>query len=150
MSTTTRQRRPVSRTERATALILVPTMMLVLVALGAIAIDLSVVHLAHRSIHRVVSSAADDAAGMIDTRQIQIDGSVRIDPSRAARTVSAHIETATLPGTLRGRPQVVVADDGLSLTVSAEVEVPHILMRSMPGASASEIIRVTVTARILP
>ncbi|MGB6056925.1 MAG: hypothetical protein WBF71_01575 [Microthrixaceae bacterium] len=139
--------RPIA--ERGTALILVPTMMLVLLALGAIAIDLSVLHLSHRTVHRVVSSAADDAAGMIDTRQVQIDGSVRIDSATARRTVAAHLEAASLPGTLQGAPQVEVSGDGLSLTVRVKVEVPHILLRSMPGARRSELLTVSASARIL-
>ncbi len=125
-------------------------MMLVLLALGSIAIDLSVLHLSHRSIHRIVSGAADDAAGMIDTRQIQLDGTVRIDPARATRTVVAHLEAAALPGTLRGDPLVDVADDGQSLTVVVQVEVPHILLHTTPGASRHEVISVSVSARILP
>lgn len=163
MPPTTEQQLPVTKAERhlrqqrmdrpiaesGTALILVPTMMLVLLALGAIAIDLSVLHLSHRTIHRIVSSAADDAAGMIDTRQVQIDGSVRIDSATARRTVAAHLGAASLPGTLQGAPEVEVSGDGLSVTVRVEVEVPHILLQSMPGAKRSELLRISASARIL-
>lgn len=145
-----RQRPSTTHGERGTVLILVPTMMLVLLSLGAIAIDLTAIHLSQRAIHRVVSAAADDAAGMIDTRQIQIDGSVRIDAAKAARTITAHLRSASLPGTPRGTPEVAIANDGLSLTVQVVVEVDHILLRSMPGASQSELITVAASARILP
>lgn len=136
--------------QRGTALIMVPTMMLVLLTLGGIAIDLSVMHLSHRTIHRVVSAAADDAAGMIDTRQIQVDGSVQIDGAKAARAVGAHLKVAALPGSLRGEPEVLISNDGTRVTVRVVVEVRHILLQSIPGVARSELITVVASARILP
>ncbi len=86
--------------ERGTAMVLVPTMALVVFALAGLAIDLSLVHSAHRALHRSVSAAADDAAAMIDQRHLQMTGELRVDTTAAQRIVEAHLATATLPGDL--------------------------------------------------
>ena len=49
-------------------------MLLVLLCLGGVAVDLTIVHGAHRGAHRIVSAAADDAAAMIDTDLLQESG----------------------------------------------------------------------------
>src|SRR5688572_28468668 len=84
--------------ERGTALVLVPVMTLVLLCLGAIAVDLSLVHAMHRDTHRVASVAADDAAAMIDERRLQIAGELVVDRRRAERVVRAHVASAQLAG----------------------------------------------------
>ena len=110
---TTLRRRPASPAERrrrsaaaesASALALVPALLLVFLCLGGIAIDLSLVHGAHRGAHRTLSSAADDAAAMIDTSELQLSGELRIDPGDAERVVLAHLRLADLPGTDGGDP----------------------------------------------
>lgn len=118
--------------ERATALVLVPAMLLVFIVLAAIALDLSAVAGAQRGVERVASAAVDDAAGMLDGRQHQLDGSVRIDRERAQRYVLARIEAAHIPG------RVVDADVRVTdTTVDAllRVETPHLFLRAVPGMS---------------
>lgn len=152
MRTTTRPRPPAPRAEqtsdRGTALILVPAMTLVLLALGSIAVDLSMLHGAHRAVHRVVSAAADDAAGMIDTREVQQTGTVRIDPTAARRVVLAHLETSHLPGELV-TVDIRVSADLRSITVSTVVRIAHVLLRAVPGAGDDELLTVTAHARLI-
>lgn len=154
MRRTTRQR-PTARvserlhgTERATALVLVPAITLVFLALGSIAVDLSALHGAQRAVHRVVSASADDAAGMIDTREVQLTGDVRIDETAARRVVEAHLATSPLPGDLV-RFEVEFAPDRRSLTVEAVVRVEHIMLRAVPGAGEDEVFVVAATARLI-
>ena len=135
--------------ERATALVLVPALMLVLLTLGAIAVDLTAMHGAHRSAHRIVSSAADDAAGMLDTRLIQQTGELRIDPAASAMVADAQVRTAQLPGTQVGPTEVTVSGDGTTVRVRVRVRIEHILLPSVPGAAESDILTVAATGRLV-
>ncbi len=139
-------RRPWS--EAASALILVPALMLVLMCLGGIAVDLSLLHAAHRAAHRVTTAAADDAAAMIDTEHLQMTGELRIDPDRARRVARANLELGELPGRLAGSPDVVVDADGTVVTVTIELDIDHVMLRAVPGHPDHERIRVVSQARL--
>ena len=117
-------------TEHGTALILLPAMVLVLLCLGAIAIDLSIVHSVHRDAHRVASVAADDAAGMIDERRLQVTGDLVIDPAEAERVVRAHLSSVRLAGDLVG---VEVRPSDTTVDVQLTVDAPHVFLASFPG-----------------
>ena len=154
MPRTTRRRPPAPSgevrrhaTERATALMLVPAMTLVFLALGGIAVDLTMLHGAHRSVHRVVSAAADDAAGMIDAREVQATGSIQIDAEAAHRVAVAHLTAAELPGELVAA-EVLVAPDLRSLDVRAVVRVEHVMLRALPAVGDDETLSVTARARL--
>lgn len=136
------------RAERATALILVPTMLLVVIALGAIAVDLTALHVAQRSTQRVAATAADDAAAMLDTRQVQVDGTVRIDEGAARRVAVAHARTASLAGALQEPVDVRVAPDGSTVTVTLRVRVRDLIGGPLRGDDAETEIRATATARL--
>lgn len=123
---------------------LVPTLMLVSIVLAGIAIDLSLIHGAHRSTHRVVSSAADDAAGMLDERQLQLTGELRIDPERARSVAMAHVDRSRLPGSLVDA-RVVVSPAGDLVEVTVEIAVQHVVLRAAPGHGDQQ--RLVVTAR---
>ena len=133
--------------ERGSALILVPAMMMVLLALGAIAIDLSVLHGAHRSLHRIASSAADDAAAMLDAEQLQMDGELRIDVPAARQVVEAHLDAARVPGTLTSA-RTSISEDGGVVTVELTAAVDHVLLAAVPGTDPSEAISVVARARL--
>ena len=134
-----------TRPSRGTALMLVPASILVFFVLGSIAIDLTAVFLAQRS----VSAAADDAAAMLDTRLIQQNGELRIDIAAAERVARAHISARVPAASLRGPVIVIVSTDRKSIEVRITVRVPHIMMRALPGRSAYEDLTVTSAGRIL-
>ncbi len=141
-------RRPDRNHERASALVLVPAMLLVLMCLGGLAIDLSLLHGAHRSAHRVVSAAADDAAAMIDTEHLQLTGELRIDPAAAQRVALAQVGTMTLPGRQVGPVRVEVDPQGTTVTVSVAVEVAHVMLRALPGGPDRQRLDVVAHARL--
>ncbi len=134
--------------ERATALILVPTLLLVMMSLGGIAIDMSMLHGAHRSVHRTASAAADDAASMIDRAELQVSGQLRIDASAARALAIAEVQSASLPGELVGPVDVVVGDDGATVTVALRVRIGHVMLQAVPGAPDHEVVSVRVTGRL--
>lgn len=140
--------RPVTPGERATALILTPALMLVLLALAAIAVDLSMLHSAHRHAHRVVATAADDAAGLVDAEHLQVTGVARVDRTAAHRLVANRLEQVSLPGSLSGPPEVSFDDDSLVVTVSVSIEVAHVINRSVTGRTTT-VLDLTASARMI-
>lgn len=123
-------------------------MMLVLLCLAGIAIDLTVLHGAHRAAHRAVSSAADDAAAMIDDEELQSSGQVLIDPDAARRVAVAQLDTMTLPGHRIGEPEVVVDGDRGTVTITLELAVDHVVLAALPGHPGDERIRVVARGRL--
>src|SRR5690606_34998997 len=144
-STRRRRRAPGERrrrSSRGTALVLVPAMTLVLLCLGAIAVDAALVHATHRQVHRAASAAAQDAAAMIDEDELLTTGDLVIDADRATRLVHAHFAAAKVPGELVDL-RVATGPDEVDLTVVVAVE--HVLLPALPGQDrASEL---TVRAR---
>ena len=135
------------RGQRGSVLVLVPTLALIAVALCGIAVDLVAVHAAQRRTQGILASAADDAAAMIDTRRIQLDGVAVVDPAAARRVAGAHVATARLPGTLR-RLDVEVRSD--SVEVRAELTVARIALRALPGAPADSTVVARARAVVTP
>jgi hypothetical protein len=164
--TTTRQRRPATTTEVArpagadpvvqvaynsdagSALMLVPAMLLVLICLGGIAIDLTVVHGAHRGAHRSVTAAADDAAAMIDSSLLQQTGELRIDPTAARQVALSQMDPEQLPGRIADGPWVIVDDSGTVATVGVVLDIDHVMLRALPGHPDDERITVVAQARL--
>lgn len=152
MTATTPTRRRAHRSsrrwaEQGSALILVPAMLMVVLALGAIAVDLSVLHGAHRTLHRIASGAADDAAAMIDAEQLQLDGELRIDDRAARQVVDAHLDAARVPGTLTAA-RTSISEDGAVVTVELTAAVDHVLLATIPGTEPTEPISVIARARL--
>ena len=136
------------RAERGTALVLVPTMLLVLLVLGGIAVDLSVLHGTQRRAERVAAAAADDAAGMLDLELIQVAGELRIDRAAARRVVAAHVEAADRPTRPVELLDVVVGDDGTAVHVRLRSAAPAVMLRSMPGRDQERWVEATARARV--
>jgi hypothetical protein len=123
-------------------------MLLVLVCLGGIAVDLSIVHGAHRGAHRVLSASADDAAGMIDAAHLQQTGELVIDPVAARRVALAQIDAMGLPGSPVQAPSVSLDADGAVVRISVTIEVDHVMLRALPGHPDRERITVVVEGRL--
>ncbi len=135
----------VRRPERATALVLVPAMTLVLLVLAAIAVDLAGEHAAQRSVERAVTAATDDAAGMIDSRRLQTDGELIIDPAAADRVLRAQLAAAQLPGTVE-RLDLTIDDEVVDVRV--RVRIRHLFLGVLPGSDGTSSVPVHVRARL--
>ena len=139
---------PRGSAEAASALVLVPAMLLVLLCLGGVAVDLTIVHGAHRSAHRIVSAAADDAAAMIDTDLLQESGELRVDPELARRVALAQLDAMVLPGTVVGSPVVTVSAAGDVVTIAVDLDIDHVMLRGVPGHPDHQQIHVAASARL--
>lgn len=122
-------------------------MTLVTIMLLGVAIDLTSMHVAQRRAQRVVAAAADDAAGLIDTRRVQLDGTVVVDPDDARAYVIARVTTAGLPGRL-DHLEIDVEEDAVHVHLLLEVD--HILLGAVPGLDDHEVVPVRASARLYP
>lgn len=134
------------RDDRGTALVLAPALVLVLVVLAGIAVDLSIVHAAQRRLARVAAAAADDAAGMVDERRVQLDGAILVDPTAARAVVEDRFARSDLPGRLVDLDVAVERD---RVVLRASVVVPHLFLRALPGGDRGEVVAVTSAGRLL-
>ncbi|MFV0317955.1 MAG: hypothetical protein ACK5O2_13475 [Microthrixaceae bacterium] len=136
---------------------LAPALVLVVLVLGAIAVDLSLAHTARRSAYRSLSAAADDAAGMIDQVEFQRSGIVRLDPQAARRVARAHLgllDGEVPEGFAAPAFEVLEADVDVDVTdatvrIDALVEIPTVMMPAIAGLSDVSSTRIVVTGRML-
>jgi hypothetical protein len=128
--------------------VLVPTLLLVLLVLGGIAVDLAVLHGTQRRAERVAAAAADDAAGMLDLELIQLTGELRIDPASARRVAVAHVDAAGGSSGPVELVDVVVRDDGSAVHVRLRSAAPAVMLTSMPGRDREHWVEATARARV--
>jgi uncharacterized membrane protein len=123
---------------------LVPAAFLVLVVLGALAVDSAAVFLGQRQLNDFTTTAADDAAsaGLSPAAFYQRDR-IAIDPARAQAIVAA-LETHLPRGLHDVTTSVSVA--GNHVTVTATATVNGIFASAIPGIDHRTIVRSTSTA----
>lgn len=134
-------RRP---SEVGSVLMLVPTAILVLLVLGAIAVDSSVMLLAQRDLVNRTAAAANDIAGLgIDESAFYTGkGLVAVDRRRADAYVAMIFADDRRPAGYRSWSGAAMTD-GRSVTVFARAEVDFVFARAIPGVAHSS----TVEAR---
>lgn len=120
---------------------LMPAAVLIVLLLGAIAVDSAIVHLRQRQALDVAFDAANDAAGAgLDVARVRERGEIAYDPSRVEEVAGQTVEAAGIDG-LR---LVSAAVDGDAVVVTVAVTVEHLFVQVF-GNSASDTI--TVDAR---
>ena len=132
--------------DRGSALMLMPAAVLIVLVLGAIAVDLSVVHLAHRDLVDVAASAANDAAtDGLDPDTFHRTGRYELDQTRA----TAAVERSLTVHQLAGRATIVRVVQGPGpdqVTVELEVPVDYLFAKALPGANHGTTVRAHATA----
>lgn len=137
----------VRRNQRGSTLVLVPTLALVAVMLTGIAVDLTSVLVQQRRAGAIIAAAADDAAGMIDTRRVQLDARTQIDPAAARRVVEGHLRTTPPPGRLV-RLDVVILPN--RVRIEATLTIRRTVLRALPGRPSEDTYRVRSEAVLAP
>ncbi len=139
--------------ERGSVLLLMPTAVLVVLVLGALAVDLSVVHLAEREVVSAASAAANDAVTHgLDEDAFYSTGLYSLDPAQVAEVVRTSLAAQSQPGRglrMVGRPRIADSDgDGApeSVTVTVTGEVGYIFAPAIPGAPDSARVEASATA----
>jgi hypothetical protein len=119
---------------------------LVLIVLGAIAVDSAVAYDARQQLHDALVGAANDAvAAAVDPRRFYRAGVVADDPSEVAAAVCRAVEAEDLP-TLRDL-RLSVAVSGSSVEVDGSAKVSPVFARAL-GRVTARSVRSSATARL--
>jgi hypothetical protein len=118
--------------ERGSVLILVPAGFLVLMLLGAIALDSAVAYQARNQLHDALAAAANDAvAAGVSNRSFYTGGTVRLDGPTATSVACRSVEAQNL-GSLHDL-QLRVAASGRSIHLQGSATVDAVFGRFLPG-----------------
>jgi hypothetical protein len=124
---------------------LVPAAVLVLVMLGAIAVDFAAVFLAQRQLSDTVSAASNDAAGAaLSDAAFYGSGQLTVDPTHAASVVCA-----TIGAQLDAHLHLVSVDfavEARRVHVRARATVTHVIARAIPGVAHQATVRAESSA----
>lgn len=123
---------------------LMPAAVLIVILLGALAIDRAVVFGAQRELINTAQSAANDAVTLgIDIDAVRVDGTLRYDRGRI---------DAAIQRSVAGDDAIVVAGweiDGDHLVVRLEKRVEYVFSKGVPGGADGTVVRATARARLL-
>jgi hypothetical protein len=130
---------------RGSVLMLMPAGLLVVLMLGAIAFDLSVLFLRQRQASSVAADLANDlTSAAFDDEVFRATGRFELDPALAAdlgRTFAADSDVAD---SLVDLTVEVLADDTVRVTVAAEVD--YVFAGVIPGAADGTTVTASATA----
>lgn len=131
--------------EDGNTLLLVPVGVLVLLVLGAIAVDFAIVFMAEREVANLSAGIANDAAGALDDAAFFEQGEVVIDPARAEAIV-ADVIALRPQDTVEAdcAPTAVAADE---IEVTCQGRVPLIFAPALPGGLGTFDVEATSRAR---
>jgi len=132
--------------QRGSVLVLMPVAVLIVLLLGAVAVDLTVVHLRQQQAVDAAASAANDAVTLgLDEDALRAGRGYRLDAERVRRIVVESIDAQGLTDGLAG-PPIVTEPTPQSVQVVLTFRVDYIFARSIPGAPRSTTVRGTATA----
>jgi len=133
--------------ESGSAMILMPAAVLIMVVLGALAVDSAIAFLGEREVANAAAAAANDAAGAaIDLDEFYTSGAIVLSPERAQQVATASVN-ATAPDFLDAVDvdvSVSPAGDAVEVTVTATVR--YIFAPALPGASPTVQVQATAIA----
>ena len=131
--------------DRGSVLMLMPAGVLVVLLLGAIAFDLSVVFLRQRQASALAVDLANDlATAALDEAAFRADGTYRIDPERAAELGQVFVEVSDLRDEVLAIEVDVVGPDTVEVRLVMAVE--YVFAKAIPGASDGTTVEASATA----
>lgn len=132
---------------------LMPAGVLVVLVLGSMAVDFSVVHLGEREVASAAAAAANDAVTYgIDEAAVYGAGTYGLDPGRVNEAVALTLAAQERTGTdlrLADAPRLTDSDgDGFTdtVTLTVRMEVDYVFARAMPGAADGVTVEASATA----
>lgn len=127
--------------ERGSVLLLVPAGVLVLVVLGAVAVDFALAFLGQRELTAAAAAAANDAAGaaLSDAAFYRSGGSVEIDGARAEQVAADAVARRRPGGVEVSSLRVHVAGPQVCVTVVGRV--PYLFSPVVPGMPRAAVVR---------
>lgn len=142
MLATSRTRRR-HTSERASVLMLMPAAVLIMIILGALAVDRAVIFEAQRDLVSTAQASANDAAGLsVDIDELRVEGNIKVDSEAIADAVG--LATAAVePGT-----RVSWELQGDVVVVRLERDVHLIFAQGIPGAAGTQTVMAVGTAEL--
>ena len=139
---------PPTRHVRHSVLMLMPAAVLIVLLLGAIAVDLTVVHLRQRAAINAVSSAANDAVTFgLDEGALRRGDGYQLDSDRVSRAVVQSLESQGFVRDLVGPPEVIESEPG-RITVVVHVRVSYVFAKSLPHGPQGTQVTARATASV--
>lgn len=130
------------RSSRGSVLMLMPAAVVIVLLLGAIAVDSAILYLEQRQAYNVAFDAANDAAGAgIDRDVARTTGELVYDPSRVRAVAEATVDASATDGLTL----VSAVPEGAGVAVTVEVRVRRLFVQAFGGRS-TETIRLTARA----
>ena len=127
---------------------LMPAAVLIVLLLGAIAVDLTAVHLRQRAAISAAASAANDAVTYgLDQAALRRGDGYRLDPARVERAVAESIEAQGLADDLTEPPEVTEPVPG-TVTVVLHVRASYVFARALPHGPTTTVVTATATATV--
>ena len=135
--------------ERGSVLMLLPAGILVVLLLGAIAFDLSVVFLRQRQASSLAVDVANDlATAALDEVAFRADGTYRIDHERAEALAGAFLGASDLRKDLDLVEVDVTGPDTVEVRIVLHVD--YVFARAIPGTSDGTSVEASATATAVP
>ena len=130
------------RHERGSVLMLMPAAVLIVLLLGAIAVDSAIVYLGQRQAYNVAFDAANDAAGAgFDLDAARTSGEIVYDPDRVAALAAQAVAAAGIDDL-----ELVSAEpDGTGVVVTVRRTVRHLFVQALGDPSRDVLM---ISARV--
>ncbi len=134
------------RGHAGSVLILMPAAVLIVLLLGAIAVDLTIVHLRQQQAIEAAASAANDAvtAGL-DQAALRAGHGYRLDPTRVHAAVDRSITAQGLTDQLAAPPEIRQPGPD-TITVIIRLRADYVFARALPGTPHATTVAGTATA----
>lgn len=147
---TTRRPLRARQGEQGSALMMVPACTLVLLCLLGTAVDGAIVRSAQRRLQSLCDAVADDAAGVLDGRALQVDGAVRLDGPRAARLATTLLRARRLEIDPPVGAEVRTSSAAGTVDLVLRTRVDHLVLPSLPGGLGGTSVGARCRGRLRP
>lgn len=128
---------------------LVPAGMLVILILGAIAVDSAAAFMAQRELINQAAAIANDAVTRaIPAEGLQAGASASPDPAVVDRMVRESLVGRRIGGGTVRAEDIDVQVEGQVVRIRASEDVPKVFATAVPGAPRSARVRATVSAEV--
>jgi Flp pilus assembly protein TadG len=138
-----------ARPDRGSVLMLMPAGVLVVLLLGAIAFDLSVVFLRQRQASSLAVDVANDlATAALDEQAFRADGTYELDPDRADDLGLDLVLASDLRNQIVEVDVNVVGPDAVEVRVVLHVD--YVFAKAIPGTADGTTVEASATAVAVP
>ena len=125
---------------------LMPAAVLIVLLLGAIAVDLTVIHLHQRAGISAAGSAANDAVTFgLDQDALRRGDGYRLDPDRVDRAVTESLDAQGLADDLAAPPEITITAPA-TVTVTLNLRADYLFARALPHGPRSTTVHATASA----